>query len=267
MYWPVTAMRPDIQGCREYSLLMDSYLRKTQLLNYTHSSLNDVVERRGWLNLTKQQQTCEIFEYVKNEIVFGYNKGNNIPASRVLLDGFGCCNSKSTLLMALLRICQIPCRFHAVAINRKLNKSAIAGVAYYLTPNKDLYSWVEIYLEHKWVALEGYTFDHIYRQSMGNDLGGIENIALDTDVTNIENKHSVIGYQSINKDKKKLGIIKHYGVFYSPDDFYRQHDTQIAVCKSWLYQHLVRSKANKKLSHTRQCLRRQEALSLVPAEH
>tara|TARA_R110000868_G_scaffold96973_3_gene266825 strand:+ start:255 stop:632 length:378 start_codon:yes stop_codon:yes gene_type:complete len=90
---------------------MDDYLQKTTLLNFTHSRLIDLVEGRGWLNLPKQQQIREIFEYVKNEIVFGYNKVCNVPASRVLLDGYGVFDcpddfyQQHTANLTMLKVC------------------------------------------------------------------------------------------------------------------------------------------------------------------
>jgi len=221
---------------------MDDYLKKTTLLNLTHSRLIDLVERRGWLNLPKQQQIREIFDYVKNEIVFGYNKVCDVPASRVLLDGYGCGNSKSILLMALLRVCDIPCRFHAVTIDKKLRKSVISKIAYYFIPRNVVDSWVEIYFELNWVRLEGYIFDHIYLKCIQEGIDNVEGTYFD----------SSIASQGTQPDRRIKSINYDYGVFDCPDDFYQKHTANLTMLKVWLFKHLVRNQTNNKLSQIRQ---------------
>ena len=39
---------------------------------------------------------------------------------KVLADGYGQCNTKGTLFMALLRACNIPCRVHGFTIDKKI---------------------------------------------------------------------------------------------------------------------------------------------------
>lgn len=53
---------------------------------------------------------------MRDEIAFGYNESVDLPASRVLAAGFGQCNTKGTLLMALLRALDVPCRFHGFTL-------------------------------------------------------------------------------------------------------------------------------------------------------
>lgn len=68
------------------------------------------------------ERVAHIYDFVQNEIAFGYNEADNIPASEVYRDGYGQCNTKGTLIMALLRKCQVPCRFHGG--RPRLQKSA-----------------------------------------------------------------------------------------------------------------------------------------------
>ena len=231
---------------------MDYYLKKTTLLNFTHSRLIDLVERRGWLNLSKQQQICEISDYVKNEIVFGYNKVCNVPASRVLLDGYGCGNSKSILLMALLRICHIPCRFHVVKIDKSLHKNAFPTLAYYLVPRNIIYSWVDICLEFKWFKLTGYTFDKPYLLGLGKFIKNFEDTFFDDINVILINKQSAVTSLNADTYKRIQGIHHDYKVFDSPDDFYQRHYTDIYCVRGWLFKHLARNQTNNKLSQIRQ---------------
>ena len=68
------------------------------------------------------------------EIAFGYNTDDMISASEVLKDGYGQCNTKGTLFMALLRAVGIRCRIHGFTIDKKLQKGAMTGIVYKLAP-------------------------------------------------------------------------------------------------------------------------------------
>lgn len=65
--------------------------------------------------------------FVRDEVTFGYNASDDLPASRVLADHIGQCNTKGTLLMALLRAVGVACRFHRFTIDKALQKGAITG--------------------------------------------------------------------------------------------------------------------------------------------
>jgi transglutaminase-like putative cysteine protease len=113
---------------------LDRYLKETRLLDYRHPTLVKLVEERRWGALEQYENIASIYSFVQNEIVFGHNKSDDIPASEVLQDGYGQCNTKSTLLMALLRRCGVPCRFHGFTIDKRLQEGAVTGLAYSLHP-------------------------------------------------------------------------------------------------------------------------------------
>ena len=83
-------------------------------------------------------------------ILFGYNTDDKIKASRVLKDGYGQCNTKGTLLMALLRACGIPCRIHGFMIDKILQKGAMTGLVYKFWPDEIFHSYVEAYVCGEW---------------------------------------------------------------------------------------------------------------------
>ena len=67
---------------------MDIYLKETPLLNFNHRSLIDVVKYRDWNALPEDDRIGQVYDFVQNEIAFGYNEADNIPASKVLSDGW-----------------------------------------------------------------------------------------------------------------------------------------------------------------------------------
>jgi transglutaminase-like putative cysteine protease len=152
----------------------ERYLKETPLLDFSHPSLTELAEGRGWASLPEYERIARIYEFIQNEIAFGYNEADNIPASQVYRDRYGQCNTKGTLLMALLRKCGIACRFHAFTIDKKLQKGAITGLAYELAPRSIIHSWVEVWFENKWVTLEGFILDRPYLKSVQSRFSGVE---------------------------------------------------------------------------------------------
>jgi transglutaminase-like putative cysteine protease len=81
----------------------DRLLAATPILNFDHPSIARLVEDSGWKTLSKHDRVGAVYDFVRNEIAFGYNLADNISAADVLADGYGQCNTKGPLLMALLR--------------------------------------------------------------------------------------------------------------------------------------------------------------------
>ena len=106
---------------------MDRYLKETRMLNYSDERIQRLIKDRKWKNADKFECLKAIYNFVRDEILFGYNVDDSILASQVLSDGYGQCNTKGTLFMALLRACGIPCRVHGFTIDKKLQKGAMTG--------------------------------------------------------------------------------------------------------------------------------------------
>lgn len=120
----------------------DKLLVPTKMLDYESQSIWQLIEERGWKKLSEFDRIKSIYTYVRDEILIGYNIDDDIPASKVLSDGYGQCNTKGTLFMALLRACGIPCRVHGFTIDKKLQKGAMTGFVYRNAPQNVFHSWV-----------------------------------------------------------------------------------------------------------------------------
>ena len=141
---------------------MNNYLKETKILNYSDSTIINLVNSRKWQTLDSVNKVKAIYNFVRDEIKFGYNLSDEITASEVLKDGYGQCNTKATLLMALLRAVGIPNRIHGFTIDKALQKGAITGIWYKLSPKNIVHSWVEINLNNKWYFLEDVILDKEY---------------------------------------------------------------------------------------------------------
>ncbi|HKM34173.1 MAG TPA: transglutaminase family protein, partial [Lachnospiraceae bacterium] len=133
---------------------MDRYLQETKMLNYSAKSIQNLITERKWDALDEFHRILEIYNYIRDEILFGYNVSDDIPATQVLTDGYGQCNTKGTLFMALLRAVKIPCRVHGFTINKELQKGAMTGFVYKKAPQNVFHSWIEVIYENTWYELE-----------------------------------------------------------------------------------------------------------------
>lgn len=68
---------------------MDNYLKETRILNYSDPTLQNLVNSRKWNTLDTVSKVKAIYNYVRDEIKFGYNLSDDITASEVLKDGYG----------------------------------------------------------------------------------------------------------------------------------------------------------------------------------
>ncbi len=100
----------------------EKYLKETMLLNYSCDRIQKLICERNWLKLDDFDKIKEIYSFVRDEVLFGYNTCDEITAEQVLIDGYGQCNTKGILFMALLRAINIPCRIHGFTIDKRLQK-------------------------------------------------------------------------------------------------------------------------------------------------
>ncbi|UTW66106.1 transglutaminase family protein [bacterium SCSIO 12643] len=230
---------------------MEKYLEETALLNFSHHSIEALIKSKEWDQLNEFDKVQKVYNFVRDEIKFGYNTGDDIQASRILEDGYGQCNTKSTLLMALLRAIEIPNRIHGFTINKALQKGAITGIWYQIAPENILHSWVEVWLDGKWYFLEGVILDRDYisvvqrenRETSGAFCGyGIYTEELQNPAIDWNKNHTFIQRMGINND---------FGVFDSPDQFYEKHHQNLNLIKKWFYENVIRHLMNRNVNSIR----------------
>ena len=118
-----------------------TYLQATPLLDFDTPAIQTLIAEKEWQSLTTSERIGAIYHFIQNDVAFGYNKRDDIAASEVLKDGLGQCNTKATLLMALLRATGIACRLHGFTIDKRLQKGAITGLLYILARKVFLKHW------------------------------------------------------------------------------------------------------------------------------
>lgn len=231
---------------------MDKYLRETKLLNFSHPDIESLIENRGWKRLSDFEKIGSIYYFVQNDINFGYNESDEIPASAVLKDGYGQCNTKGTLLMALLRSVGTHCRFHGFTIDKKLQKGAITGLSYLWAPKSIIHSWIEIYYQEEWLNLEGFILDKNYLTKLQCIFPDFKGSFCGYGVATSDFMNPKIDWNGTDTYIQKEGINHDFGVFEDPDTFYEKYGSNLSGIKAILYKYVVRKLMNSNVSKIRE---------------
>ena len=230
---------------------MDQYLQATAILDFDNAAIQQLIDANGWRRLSRYDAIGAVHDYVKDSILFGYNRADDLPASQVLADGYGQCNTKTSLLMALLRALAIPCRIHGFTIYNTLQQGAIPNWLMWLAPDRIIHSWVEAEYEDTWLNLEGFIIDRDYLKSIQaafSDDGeqfsgyGIATNSLSSPPVNWRGGNTYI---------QSEGIADDFGVFDCPDDFYNRVGSNLSGLKKRVFSHAIRHLMNRNVGRIR----------------
>lgn len=228
---------------------MVEYLVTTRMLDYESYTISNLISQRRWLDLTPTKRVSSAYNFVRNEILFGYNTYDTLSASEVLADGYGQCNTKTTLLMALLRGLDIPCRFHGFTIDKSLQRGVVPELIYPIAPKNILHSWVEIYFNNKWISLEGFILDEDVLRSLQKAFPGRDSLCAYGAGTDYLQSPKVEWTES-DTYIQKTGINHDFGVFDDPDTFYADH-RQLSGMRGRVYRYAVRHWMNRRVHKMR----------------
>ncbi len=64
-------------------------VKTTRIADSNHPTVQRLIQERGWASLSDYEKIGAAYGFVKDEIVFGYNKSDDLSASQVLRDGYG----------------------------------------------------------------------------------------------------------------------------------------------------------------------------------
>lgn len=240
----------------EKSVDFKNYLKRTDILDFDKPSIKSLIKEKGWNKMTETNKVRGIYAYVKDEVKFGYNTDDNISASEVLKDGFGQCNTKANLFMALLRAVGVPNRMHGFTIHKRLQKGAITGIWYKLSPKNILHSWVEVYVNTEWYNLEGLILDKLYLTALQEKFSDCKTTFCGYGAYTDHFQKPQVEWEMNDTYIQKKGIDQDYGLFDSPDEFYRQYQQKLSPLKKWAYQNYVRHLLNRNVERIRQSSRK-----------
>ena len=229
----------------------ERYLRETKMLDYSSPLVERLVRERGWMDQGEAERVKSIYLFVRDEILFGYNSDDSLSASKVLFDGYGQCNTKATLFMALLRTCRIECRIHGFTIDKRLQKGTMTGLVYLLAPRKVFHSWVEVHLGGVWYSLEGIILDKVYLEKLQKKFSSVTGPFTGYGVAVKDFRHPPIDFSLNSTYIQSEGINCDFGVYDSPDELLEKHHQNMSLLKAFVYRHMGRHLMNRNVKRIR----------------
>lgn len=230
---------------------MDILLQATKMLNYNSSNIQKLIDQRKWRELDEFNKIKEIYNFVRDEIKFGYNVDDSVTASQVLKAGYGQCNTKGTLFMALLRAVDVPCRVHGFTIDKRLQKGAMTGFVYANAPKNIFHSWVEVCYSGSWYELEAFILDTEYLTKLQKINSECTGAFCGYGVAVADFKNPVIEWKGNNTYIQSEGINQDFGGYNSPDELLKEHHQEMSAFKGFLFRHLGRHLMNRNVRRIR----------------
>ena len=227
------------------------YLEKTKMLNYEAESIQSLIKNRKWLELDDYHKIGAIYDFVRNDILFGYNSSDWLTAEEVLKDGYGQCNTKATLLMALLRGAGIPCRLHGSEVSKYFQRGATSWIISALAPKRIVHTWVEVLYKDNWIALEGVITDERYVKAVKNKFKNVSGhfVAYAIAVKDLKNLN--LEWHGEGTYVQSEAVVMDYGVYDNPDVFFEQHPQTWSKFKNFAYVHYGRKIMTRNVSKMR----------------
>lgn len=230
---------------------MKQYLNDTTMLNYCEQEIAELVKAKKWNDFDEYNKIGTIYDYVQNNILLGYNKCDNLTATQVLAEGIGQCNTKATLLMALLRAVGVPCRLHGAKVTKVFQCGLMPKIMARLAPPLIVHTWVEVCYNGEWLCLEGVITDKAFiaglRQMFPNYKGEFFDYAVAVnDFSNLQ-----IDWRGESTAMQQQAVKEDLGVYDSPDEFYSEYKQDYRGIKKYLYENIGRKIMTNKVAKIR----------------
>lgn len=226
-----------------------NYLEPSPMLDLEAPAIQRLIDAQGWRKRDTFARIGAAYDFVRDGILFGYNADDRLPASKVLNDGYGQCNTKTTLLMALLRALEIPCRFHGFTIHKSLQRGVVPELVYPLAPQNIIHSWVEVQYGGRWINLEGFILDKRVLSALQTAFPGCDSLcAYGAGTDKLQDPR--IEWRGVDTYIQRTGINQDFGIFATPDGFYARH-MQLTGLRGAFYRYVLRHWMNHRVANLR----------------
>lgn len=236
---------------------MNNYLKETKLLDFNNGEIQDLVKSRNWKNLLQKDKILKIYNFVRDEMKFGFNRQDDLKSSEILKDGYGQCNTKSILFMSLLRAVGVSCRIHGFTVKSDLQKGALDGIWYKLRPKELIHTWVEILYDSKWLNIEGFILDIDFLTSVQNKYNDCSGSFCGYGIATKDFKKPSVYWEENDTYIQKEGIVRDFGIFDNPDEFFNKYKQDLNFFKRFIYRNITRHSMNRNIEKTRRVYRKE----------
>ena len=232
------------------------FLEATKMLNYQSQKLQKLIKSRKWNELDEYNKIKSVYDFVQNEILLGYNREDTLTAEQVLTERYGQCNTKATLLMALLRGVGIPCRLHGFEVSKEFQRGATTALISFFAPKYIIHTWVEVYYNGQWLALEGVITDKRYVNAIKRKYKHVKG----------EFKRFAIATKSLSSLSidwngeatyiQNAAIVTDLGIWNNPDEFFSKYTQNFCKLQHFMYVHCGRKIMNHNVKRMRNIRRK-----------
>ncbi len=212
-----------------------------KLADYDHPTIKELSARLTQSEKTARGKLDRIFHYVRDDVRFGFPlDGDFVKASDTIRLGYGQCNTKATLLLALCKAAGIPARIHFSLISKDIQKGFFTGLAYWLMPREISHSWIEVEIEGRWRRIDTFINDKTLFDAakakikrLGWSVGF--SVALDDGEAsaNLDLDHEV--YQQMAAVTDDHGTWDDPSAYYESENYRNRPDG----FRMWVYRHLI----------------------------
>ncbi len=211
------------------------------LADHDHPLVKDTAKRLTQAETTLRGKLEQLFHYVRDDIRFAFpENGDFVRASDTIQLGYGQCNTKATLLLALCKAVGIPARIHFSLITKDIQRGFFTGIAYWLMPREISHSWIEVKINETWRRIDTFI----------NDL-----LLFTAAKTQLKRRGWSVGYSVALKDgeasaeldldheafQQMAAVIDDHGTWDDPSAYYEsaKYKNRPDGIRMWFYRHMI----------------------------
>ena len=132
---------------------MEEYLKPTKLVDLNSEIIIETTNRVIKDAKTPREVAIKIFYFVRDGIKFEFVLPSQ-KASNVIKRRTGQCTAKAILTVAMLRVANIPARFHFTDLRTEIIKGLASGLIYKVMPKTIGHAYPEVYLDNQWIKID-----------------------------------------------------------------------------------------------------------------
>ena len=131
----------------------------------THPTLLDVLENITVKTATARENAVLVHDYVREHVKFGFNRYfDAAPPEFTLTYGIGHCNTKSRLMVVLLKRLGLEAYQHFVVIPKEILAGAMPAIQFRMISAEISHSFVDVNIEGAWCQIDSFIIDTPYLQ-------------------------------------------------------------------------------------------------------
>lgn len=130
------------------------------LSDFDHPTIKAKAEQLTTGEVSLLEKLESLFYFVRDDVKFGFPpKWDDVKASEVLEYGYGYCNTKATLFVALCKSLGISARIHCGLIDVNIMKGIFPSFAFPFLPKAGPHSWIDVEIDGGWKPIDSYIND------------------------------------------------------------------------------------------------------------